>query len=385
MADISKIQISSGVYDIKDTIARNKANQLELIVNDITEQENNKIIFISDSYGSGYNGDTQTTGDSFIDYFKAMTNYSTDNLIRATEGGAGFNKEGQAGHNFLQLLQGLNISSENKPKIKKIYVIGGVNDNNYSYDAIITKINEFYNYVASNFVNATLYVGCAGYSANSLDITPRENITERVLRAYSDVDTSHVNHVYLSGIENILHEPSFMSADGIHPNVTGYRELARFLVCNLKGINYVPVKLTQSKPVATDYTYQSSLSPRSTDALKIGKNVEGNITLFSVQGALQTTGESISLNIYNQLILTYGNNVSQDSESTMKTFTFNRNVGVPIFVSLLDNASTFHVEQAILQRNQDGATLLAFNKTISYTIKGFNIPYQTFIMNTQMC
>lgn len=385
MADISKIQISSDVYDIKDTISRNKVNQLEGIVNDITEQDNNKIIFISDSYGSGYNGDTQTTGDSFIDYFKAMTGYSNDNLLRATEGGAGFNKEGVSGHNFLALLQGLNVASADKPKVKKIYVIGGVNDNTYSYDAIVTKINEFYNYVNSNFENATLYVGCAGYSANSLDITPRENIEEKVLRAYADVDTSHTNHVYLSGIENILHAPQFMSVDGVHPNVAGYRELGRFLVYNLKGINYVPVKQTQSKPVATDYTYQTSLSPRATDVLKIGKNVEGNITLYSIQGSMQTTAESISLNAYNQLVLTYGNNVAEESESTMKTFTFNRNVGVPVFVSLLDNATTFHVEQAILQRNQDGATLLSFNKAISYTIKGFTIPYQTFTMPTQMC
>lgn len=385
MADISKIQISSDVYDIKDVISRNKVNELELIINDMSDQDNNKIIFISDSYGSGYNGDTQTTGDSFIDYFKAMTGYSNNNLLRATEGGAGFYKEGQGGHNFLALLQGLNVSSADKPKVKKIYVIGGVNDNSYSYDAIITKINEFYNYMISNFENATLYVGCAGYSANSLDITPRENITEKVLRAYSDIDTSHTNHVYLSGIENILHEPYFMSNDGIHPNIAGYRELGRFLVYNLKGINYVPVKQTQSKPVATAYTYQSSLNPRATDTLKVGKNVEGNITLFSIQGSMQTTAESISLNIYNQLVLTYGNNVSEESESNMKTFTFNRNVGVPIFVSLLDNATTFHVEQAILQRNQDGAILLAFNKAISYTIKGFNIPYQTIVIPTQMC
>lgn len=214
--DISKIQIGSGTYDIKDTTAR---NQLATINNYFL---NKKFILIGDSYADGYTPDGNVT--SWESLFVTLTGLT--NTIQKHQGGAGFVNLG-SNKNFQTLLEEVTSSDE----ITDIVVLGGYNDTSYTKSQIDNAINSFSLKAQEKFPNANIHIGFIG-SSNIATKTYPLFVT---YQNYSSC-TSKYKCNYLSGIELCLHDYFHMfSSDGIHPNATGQNSIATYLIQALQN------------------------------------------------------------------------------------------------------------------------------------------------------
>ena len=233
MADISKIQIESGIYNIKDETAR---QEIANINSQINRLQNERIVCIGDSYGVGttYGG----TIEGWIDRLKTMRNISNDNFFKLAEGSSGFTRVGLQGHTFLSLLEANINNITDKNSITKIIVCGGHNEYDSDQQALNSAIQYFIEYCKTNFPNAQIYVGMIGNNSNNTAFgkNVRNAIYNFILRCYQNCVVFGAN--YIKGIQNIMHDyQSFMSEDGIHPNNLGYNFITSYLNSALNGQN----------------------------------------------------------------------------------------------------------------------------------------------------
>lgn len=215
MADISKIRLENATYNIKDTNARGRLDILEL----------KGTIMIGDSYGVGTTAGGEITG--WCDRLKTLMNLSNDDYFKFVEGGAGFVQKGQYNHNFLELLQNSISFITDTSKIKNIIVCAGYNDKYQNSSLVNSAIYSFINYCKSNFSNATIYIGMCGVSSavTTEGANIRKSLYNDILRCYQNC----INYgaIYLNNIEFVLRNyGDFMSSDTIHPNNSGYDNLA---------------------------------------------------------------------------------------------------------------------------------------------------------------
>ena len=229
MADISKITIESGTYDIKDSTARSDIADLST---DITNLETNidakiqvqnkpnnmnKVIFIGDSYGE------LTAQDTWIDIVIDNLGLTSSEYYRNTEGSTGFlNYNTTTNHRFINLLQDVtsDLSSDEKSAITHIIVCGGANDIQTSYTVgdIASRVSDFIEYADSNYPNAKVYVGMIGFTT---DPNKKPNLG-KALEAYSKC--INFGGIYLNGVENAVHDYSYFNVyatDTVHPNQNG--------------------------------------------------------------------------------------------------------------------------------------------------------------------
>ena len=202
MADISKITIESGTYDIKDATARNDLQVLNLLVN-------KKIIMIGDSYAQGYTPDGNVT--PWTQHLKSLLNLSNDNCIIKAYGGTGFCNTVDS-RNFTTLLDEINADNE----ITDIIVCGGFNDRTYTDNQIYTGISNFVSLANTKFPNAKIYIGFIGWSrinSNMLGLSYACNFYRN--------NSAMFKCNYLTNCEYSLHDYTLFSSDGIHPDANG--------------------------------------------------------------------------------------------------------------------------------------------------------------------
>lgn len=217
MSDITKIQIESGTYNIKDETARNQINDLSIKKYYFN---NRKFILIGDSYGQGYTPDGNVT--SWQDAFISRTGLS--NTIKKASGGSGFVNVG-GGHTFETLLD--EVTNDNT--VTDIVVLGGYNDQNYSSTQIYNAINGFYSKARIKFPNAQVHIGFVGWSNDSTKLYPLSIIC----KYYKDC-CGYWNIHYINNIEFSLHNYfNYFSSDGIHPNMNGQSEITKNLIQGL--------------------------------------------------------------------------------------------------------------------------------------------------------
>lgn len=204
MADITKITLESGTYNIKDVVARNG-----LLNNNIIK----KILFIGDSYLDMYNG---TSG--VIDKFKELTGIT--NVIYALKSGAGFEYTVD-NQNFVTLLNGVTSDDD----VTDIIVLGGYNDQYSNKGNVYQQIGLFCTNAKTKFPNATVYIGMVGFT---LESNKRYPIYETYL-TYSKCN--EFGAIYLNGIECVMHDTSlFIGGDDLtHPNENGRTKIAQAL------------------------------------------------------------------------------------------------------------------------------------------------------------
>ena len=202
MADISKITIESGTYNIKDATARSQI---------LNPDSSKKILFIGDSYLEMNNG---TSG--IIDKFKTLTGIT--NVIYAVKSGTGFDYTVE-NQNFVTLLNG--VTSDDA--ITDIIVLGGYNDQYSNQGNVLTQIGNFCNLAKTKFPNAQVYIGMIGFT---LESTKRYPIFE-VYQTYSKCN--QFNAIYLNGVECVMHDTEYFVGgnDLTHPNENGRTKLAQ--------------------------------------------------------------------------------------------------------------------------------------------------------------
>lgn len=209
MADISKIQIESGTYDIKDETARNDINTINTNLN-ISNSE--RTILIGDSYSLDRRPSIQISG--WMTKLQSLLGLNDNDCYKIQDNGGGFVASGSTG-TFLNGLSNLQVT--NPDTIKNIIVCGGLNDIASSKATIKTAISDFMIYAKNHFSNANVYIGMIGWRKddNSDGQYERYLVVNNVLPAYQEC--SDYGAIYLNGVENVMHDCS-QYYDDAHPN-----------------------------------------------------------------------------------------------------------------------------------------------------------------------
>lgn len=285
MPDISKIQLDSAVYNIKDETARNNlanyetSNDAEIAQLKLPKNffRNKKFLLIGDSYAEGYTPDGNVT--SWQEYFINLTGLS--NTIRKYQGGSGFVNI-SSNKTFQTLLE--EVTNDNN--ITDIVVLGGYNDTSYNNQQIYNAIKAFQLKANEKFPNANIYIGAVGWSKDSSKI-----YTLNTLISKYKTNAPLCNCAYLKNIEYSLHEyfESF-SSDGFHPNSHGQYWIA---------LNLIQALLTGSADVQFAYT---------------------NIDV--------TPAEGITLSNFNTLGCTFSNNIVEISTQSRANIAISPTISV---------------------------------------------------------
>lgn len=215
---IDELDNKINVTNTNVTSVSNRVSKLESTKSVLSDRF---FIFIGDSYMYGYTPDGKVEG--FADKVKKITGLNGNIFAR---GGEGFAKSGPYG-NFLDRLKDY---AGDKNKVTDIIVVGGYNDQGYSYSEIGSGISNFYNYMHSHFPNATLSIGMNAWSTSPT----KYNGIRKVLEAYTKASAS-VPFRMIKNIEFALHFSDFFSSDGFHPNTDGQNALANYLVSWVLG------------------------------------------------------------------------------------------------------------------------------------------------------
>lgn len=265
MADISKIQIESGVYDIKDEDAR---NTLTPINNWYNRETNRKFILIGDSYGEGYTPDGNVT--SWIQHFKNILGLTNNNCIIKYLGGAGFCNSVN-NRNFITLLD--EVTADNN--VTDIIVCGGYNDRSYTAQNIDYAMESFKTIANTKFPNAKIYVGFIGWTTNTSNTLSLYNTCYQYI-----IQSIGNGFNFLNNCQFTLHNYRYFSSDGIHPKAEGSYSL---------GLNIVQSYLTGSCDVVVPYNnmylknINSDISSQSITTT-LGSELNNNIVQVSTQG-----------------------------------------------------------------------------------------------------
>lgn len=282
MADISKIKIEDGTYNIKDETARTLIAGLQVPKNYFAGR---KFILIGDSYAVGEDGSggyVTSWEQLLIDY----TDIVSADVIKKSQGGAGFCKLGD-NRKFQTMLEEVTASND----ITDIVVLGGYNDRSFNETQIQTAINEFYNSAKTRFPNAKIHVGfigCCKIGSNKIAVS-------NCIRNYKQ-SCDYVGIHYLNGIEYSLHDYYFVFGnDGVHPNNYGQIyitfNLIQGLLAGSCNIHYPLKNLTitaKSGYSVSEHTHIYNIMKGDTTEVF---NTSDNMT-FAISPALTLTGRS---------------------------------------------------------------------------------------------
>lgn len=226
MADISKIQLGSDVYDIKDEQARNDISDINNDISEINNKINKtkKYIFMGDSYGDGYTPDGNVT--SWITLLVNKLGLQSSDYISTHQGGYGFAYS--SANNFITLLNNLS----NDDEVTDMYVCAGYNDLNATESDILIGIQNFNTLFKQKFPNAKLHIGFIGWSKTGESI---RKLAKTFYYYKKSCDSLQID--FLDGCEYALHNYfKYFSSDGIHPNLAGQTSIANALYdCITKG------------------------------------------------------------------------------------------------------------------------------------------------------
>lgn len=217
---------TSNITEIKSKLYNNKS----IIEND------DYFLFIGDSYGNGYTPDGNVS--SWCDLLASRLGIG-NRYYKYNSNGAGFVATGSGGLTFLQVLQNNINNITNKSAIKKVIVVGGYNDSNYSssYNDMVSAIETFNNYCNTQFPNSRTYIACCGYNSNKTDAgaNVRDKLVRDVIPAYMSTPNLTNPCIYIPFSHLILHNTDLFSSDGFHPNELGQKQIANKLATFLLG------------------------------------------------------------------------------------------------------------------------------------------------------
>lgn len=208
MADISKITIETGTYDIKDEVARNQLSPLSRLIN-------KKYILIGDSYLTGYTPNGNITNWGI--YFQQFLGIANDKIQIVGYNTSGFTRIDVK--TFTQMISELTDDDE----VTDIIVCGGYNDIGSSNSSLLSYMTSFKTACASKFPNAKISVGHIGWTTDPANIYPLSlNI------AHYKSCCAELGFTYLSNVEYSLKDYFGMfTNDKIHPNATGQVAIAK--------------------------------------------------------------------------------------------------------------------------------------------------------------
>ena len=193
-------------------------SSLETEVDKLKYLNNKKVLWVGDSYGNGWDGNTSVTDPySIVD---SMIGWTGVNISR---GGCRFGDSNTASqYKFLTLLQEYVGSHSDMASFTDVIVIGGANDilQNPTSD-ISSTIQAVCNYIKANFVNANISIGMVARLFNT-GAGPTFGHFTAIRRQYIKGAADNGAH-YIAGSELINHNYNLLASDGIH--LTSYDDM----------------------------------------------------------------------------------------------------------------------------------------------------------------
>lgn len=179
-----------------------------------------KYIFIGDSYGTFVETASQKNYIQLACAYCGLTE-NTD-FYQFYKSGACFGTYGNL--NFLQVFKDNEATIPSSFIPTDIIVLGSANDQSETYNAILTGIGSFINYVKTKYPNAKIWTSCFSKSIENDQQIKNLNFT---YRAYRDAVYYGSNYIYNS--EFVMTWLSRYRTDLLHPNNDGVLELAKYL------------------------------------------------------------------------------------------------------------------------------------------------------------
>ena len=240
---------------IDEAITAGKFNSL------INQSHARRFVFISDSYGEGYNPDGNVTG--FPQRIKDAWSLSNDNCFIFNKGGAKFGAVEGNEYAFDTVLSNALASITDKDTITDIVFSGGYNDNSASTSDISNGIGRCRQIIQANFANPSLRVYIMAIGYNALDGSIRSNLYNKYTTAYA---RSGLGYCHLT---EALCYRDLWGSDGYHPNADGQVVISNVIMSILKGGCSVPAYNVQEfAPVSNASTNANMLSEPTLTGIK---------------------------------------------------------------------------------------------------------------------
>ena len=182
------------------------------------------LVTIGDSYGTG---EASGVIGKNTPWTSLLQTYLNPNLYYTkSQGGAGLLTGSKT---FLTLLNEVadTITDNNKLLITHVLLAGGYNDKGNTMSNNSTALQTFISRAKSLFPNATVYIACIGWSAESNVISA---ISNNVVPAYTDV--GRYGACYINNINFAFHKTSWFD-DLVHPNQDGQNYITSQLINGL--------------------------------------------------------------------------------------------------------------------------------------------------------
>lgn len=213
MADISKIQIQNGVYDIKDTTARQSISDLNTSVdtriNNLSNSLLTDLVVIGDSY-------TALSGSTWAEDLADLLHLT---LHKHATSSMGFVHQ-SGGNTFEDLLDWADTSFYNK--VKYLICYGGINDYDIQRAPMQAGVEAFIQKAKNNFPNAQIIIVGPQVDAgqfSSMKVQKERVAMERACSnqgvAYVDASNWLINSTY--------NYTETYATDHLHPSALGYK------------------------------------------------------------------------------------------------------------------------------------------------------------------
>ena len=233
---------------VAERIVSQTEKDVEQLNNDMSLIKNKKFLFVGDSYARGYQGE----GQEYIEgYFNKVVNALDLDAQIVCANGYGFMG---LNNNLLWKDLLINTTINNKESFTDIIVCGGMNDRNTDANFKIY-MDEFFDYVETNFPNAEIHVGCVGRYKSSTE--SNLDAMRKVSRLYR-INTVQRGHKYIEGSELILHNMNWFISDNVHPNTDGEKQLAYGIEQYIENGNINDVMVVSNSGVFQQDTIEPS-------------------------------------------------------------------------------------------------------------------------------
>lgn len=224
-------------YQAADNVVRTDLQtQIDRIVDPV-------IVIDSDSYGYPSTGNWVA---EFINYM-GLSSGEYYNITASQMTGASFYSPTPMG-NFLDRITWLvgTLTAAEKARVTDVLIISGINDSQpyanmggstteaEAYAYLKGKIADFASFVKANLPNALITLGFDGNVEDTADYR-KMDFVKYALQAYIDASGENDNMRFIDGLQYIMHDYVFMSADHIHPTADGGKEIAKLAANAMRG------------------------------------------------------------------------------------------------------------------------------------------------------
>lgn len=246
-----------------------------------TLRTHKKIVFIGDSYAEGYTPDGSVVGWPTV----IKNGVPSFTIYEKYEGGAGIVNDGNNGNTFETLLTQLatTLSAIERNSISHVVIAGGYNDNNASYEALKNGVISLSKKARELFPNARLYYCIIGWTTNS---GIRNGIRTMATRLTTNIPEAIELNVITSTMLG-LHEYTFFSSDGIHPNQAGQNNIANAILRVINGENTLHLYDYQGGNIPKEDLINTAESPDNPNFISYGCSINNGILSLTIEGRIR--------------------------------------------------------------------------------------------------